>query len=131
MWRRRLSLKCVKPSLAVGRYRYRVITTGSPVASAVSGPGADDPNAICLPSGDQLVLSPCPGSGEFEPVIGARNGASDPSGWTIQRPACLPSWRVKLSHCPSCDHRGEPATELSSPSRDDLRVAASITQSCE
>src|SRR6267142_1337997 len=50
-WTRRLSLKRVSPSPAVGLYKYRVMIIGSPLAS-ISGPGVADTNAICLPSGD-------------------------------------------------------------------------------
>ena len=39
------------------------MTIGSPVASAVSGPGLADTYAICLLSGDQAVVLPVVGSG--------------------------------------------------------------------
>ena len=42
--------------------KYRVITMGSPLASA-SGPGVLDMYAICFPSGDHVRRSPALGSG--------------------------------------------------------------------
>jgi hypothetical protein len=63
MWSRRLSLKRVFPSEAVGLYRYRVMTIGSPLAFSVSGPAVAEMNATCLPSGDQARRSPLDGSG--------------------------------------------------------------------
>jgi len=39
----------------------------SPVASAVSGPGVAEINAICLPSGDHATSAPVPGNGAFVP----------------------------------------------------------------
>src|SRR5882672_12813826 len=69
------------------------MTIGSPFASAVSGPGTDDTNAIRFPSGDHATLVPMPGSGAFVPVISARNLAPVPSGFAIASPL-LPSATV-------------------------------------
>ena len=68
-----------------------MITIGSPVASAVSGPGTDETNAIRLPSGDQATVLPVVGSGLLVPDISARNRAPLPSGRATTSPLLSPT----------------------------------------
>src|SRR5437870_2153228 len=90
------------------------MTTGSPVADSVSGPGVADTNAICLPSGDHTRASPAPGSGWFVLIVGARNVASLPSGRITMTPDFSPSEPRNASHLPSGDQRGCRAARSSS-----------------
>src|SRR5579883_424245 len=106
------------------------MTIGSPVASAVSGPGVADTYAICRLSGDQVTDCPCPGSGEFDPETSATCVASDPSGCTTQSPDWLPSPPSYAIHFPSGDQCSCDARDLSPPSRVAFCVARSMTQSC-
>src|SRR6267378_2661146 len=104
------------------------MTIGSPLASAVSGPGIDDTNAIRFPSGDHATLVPMPGSGAFVPVISARNLAPVPSGFAIASPL-LPSTRPRWAiHWPSGDHCGSPDDSFSPPKRTLLPSATVITE---
>src|SRR3989441_609842 len=104
------------------------MTIGSPFASAVSGPGTDDTNAIRFPSGDHATLVPMPGSGAFVPVIAARNLAPVPSGFAIASPL-VPSTRPRYAiHWPSGDHCGSPDDSLSPPKRTVFPSASVITE---
>src|SRR5438874_13350512 len=105
---RRLSLNRVNPSAASGLYRYRVITIGSPVASAVSGPGVEETDAIRLPSGAHAIVCPDPGSGAFVPLISATKRADDPSGLATTRPLFSPTRPRYAIHWLSGDHCGLP-----------------------
>src|SRR6516162_5876270 len=104
------------------------MTIGSPVASAVSGPGTDDTNAIRFPSGDHATVLPVVGSGLFVPDMSARNRAPVPSGCTIERPALSPTRPLYAIHCPSGDQLGFPDGSLSPPTRKVLPSASVITQ---
>src|SRR5262245_545792 len=105
------------------------MTTGSPVASAVSGPGTDDTNAMRRLSGDHAMVSPEPGSGAFVPVISAMKRAAVPSGRAIARPVLSPTRPRYAIHCPSGDHSGLPDVSFSLPNRTLLPSASAITQS--
>src|SRR5262245_65064314 len=105
------------------------MTIGSPVASAVSGPGTLETNAICLPSGDHATVAPVVGSGLLVPVISARNFALVPSGRAMARPVLSPTRPRYASHCPSGDHTGFPEPSFSPPNRTVLPSATVITQS--
>src|SRR5579883_2123559 len=102
---------------------------GSPVMSAVSGPGSDEMNAIALPSGDQVIDWPRSGSGALDEATGATNARAEPSGCTIQMPSWLPSVPANATHRPSCDQCGSDARALSSPTRIVFRLARSMSQS--
>src|SRR5438093_13169521 len=105
------------------------MTTGSPVASAVSGPGADDTKAMRLLSGDHAIVLPDPGSGAFVPVISAMKRAPAPSGRAIARPVLSPTRPRYAIHCPSGDHSGSPDVSFSPPNRTLLPSASVITHS--
>src|SRR5262245_16779256 len=104
------------------------MTIGSPVASAVSGPGTLETNAICLPSGDHATVAPVVGSGLLVPVISARNFAPVPSGRAIARPLLSPTRPRYAIHCPSGDHTGLAEPSFSPPNRTVLPSATVITQ---
>src|SRR5258706_13078321 len=110
-------------SPASGLYRYREITMGSPEASAANALGVDEMNAICFPSGDQVISLPVPGSGLFVPVVGAKEVTSDPSGWATNTPALPPWLPANATSLPSGDHSGEPPESFSPPTRTDFCVA--------
>src|SRR5581483_9805996 len=113
---RRLSLKRVRPSLAVGLYAYRVITMGSPLASA-SGPGAVEVYAMRVPSGDQARRLPARGSTAFVPCVVAKSVMSEPSARATATPLESPTRPVNAIHLPSGDQRGLDAPLPSAPSR--------------
>src|SRR5579883_2906405 len=105
------------------------MTRGSPSASAAASPGVDETKAICLESGDQAALLPCPGSGLLVPFISAKKVMPEPSARDMSRP-CLPVWLPKKARdLPSGDHIGPPAASLSPPTREDFCVARSMIQS--
>src|SRR5216117_463183 len=106
------------------------MTIGSPVASAVSGPGTDETNAIRLPSGDQAMLLPLPGSGALVPVISANSRAPAPSGLATTRPAFPPTRPRYAIHWPSGDQCGSPDDSLSPPKRTLLPSASVMTEIC-
>src|SRR6185295_19007544 len=106
------------------------MTIGSPVASAVSGPGTDETNAMRLPSGDQATVAPVVGRGLLVPDISARNFAPLPSGWAIASPLLSPTRPRYAIHWPSGDHTGLPDDSRSPPKRVDLPSAIVITHSC-
>ena len=106
-----------------------MITIGSPVASAVSGPGVDETNAIRLPSGDQATVRPLPGSGAFVPDISATNRAPAPSGRATTSPVLSPTRPRYAIDWPSGDQSGLPDGSLSAPKRTLLPSASVITQS--
>src|SRR5206468_2257756 len=129
MCRRRLSLNRVMPSAASGLYKYRVMTIGSPVASAVSGPGTAEMNAMRLPSGDHATVFPVVGSGLLVPDVSARNRTPVPSGRATTSPALSPARPWYAIDCPSGDHSGPPDDSLSPPKRTVFPSASVITQS--
>src|ERR1700722_880559 len=103
------------------------MTIGSPLASAVSGPGVAEINAICLLSGDHVTSAPVPGSGAFVPLVSVKNVTDDPSGCTIASP-CFPSAApLNAIHRESGDHTADPDTSCSPPTRVDLFPAISST----
>src|SRR5690349_2845242 len=85
------------------------MTTGSPVASFVSGPATADTNARRFPSGDHASRSPAPGSGWLVPSTGATNTGFVPSGADTTTPDLSPSRPKYAIAFPSGDHRGEDA----------------------
>src|SRR5262245_59139919 len=105
------------------------MTIGSPVASAVSGPGTDETNARRLPSGDHATLLPAPGSGAFVPVISAMKRAEVPSARATKRPDLSPLWPLYAISWPSGDHSGLPDVSLSPPNRTVLPSESDITHS--
>src|SRR6478735_4280537 len=105
------------------------ITIGSPVASAVSGPGTAETNAIRLLSGDHATVLPVVGSGLLVPDISARNRAPVPSGRATTSPALsLTRPRYAIDR-PSGDHSGFPDGSLSPPNLTVRPSAIVITQS--
>src|SRR5262249_41614079 len=99
------------------------MTIGSPVASAVSGPGVDPTNAMRLSSGDQVGVVLDPGNGALVPPASARTLALVPSARTTARPFLPPTEPRYASHCPSCDQTGSPEGSFSPPGRTDLPSA--------
>src|SRR6185295_10438394 len=106
------------------------MTTGSPVASAVSGPGTDETKAMRLPSGDQATVRPLPGSGAFVPDISAMNRAPVPSGRATTSPVLSPTRPRYAIDWLSGDQTGLPVGSSSAPKRTLLPPASVITQSC-
>src|SRR5262245_789407 len=105
------------------------MTIGSPLASAVSGPGVVETNAMRLPSGDQAGLVVLPGSGALVPATSARSFAPVPSGFATTSPL-FPSTRPRYTiDWPSGDHCGSPEDSFSAPKRTLLPSASVITQS--
>src|SRR3954470_17983834 len=107
------------------------MTIGSPLVASVSGPGTAETNASVLLSGDQVKLSPWPGSGEFVPVVFARNVRPEPSGFTVASPCCSLTDPVTAIRFPSGDQRGCDNSSFSPPIRLADPPAASAIQSCE
>src|ERR1700722_11471464 len=106
------------------------MTIGSPLASAVSGPGVAEINAICLLSGDHVTSAPVPGSGAFVPLASAKNVGADPSGCPPASP-CFPSAApLNAIHRESGDHTAEPDTSCSPPIRVVLPLTTSSTHNC-
>src|SRR5580765_7178955 len=105
------------------------MTIGSPVASAVSGPGTEETNAMRLPSGDQVTVLPVVGSGLLVPDISARKRAPLPSGCAITRPALSPTRPRYAIHWLSGDQVGLPEDSFSPPRRVALPSASVITHS--
>ena len=92
-----------------------MITIGSPLASAVSGPGVDETNAIRLPSGDHATVRPLPGNGALVPDISATNRAPPPSARATTSPVLSPTLPRKAIDWPSGDQTGLPDASLSAP----------------
>src|SRR5580765_5730583 len=105
------------------------MTMGSPVASAVSGPGTDDTKAMRFPSGAQATVLPVVGSGLLVPVISARKRALEPSGCAIARPALSPTRPLYAIHWLSGDQFAFPDGSFPAPMRVVLPSASVITQS--
>src|SRR6187455_2775276 len=105
------------------------MTIGSPVASAVSGPGTDEMNAMRLLSGDHATVFPVVGSGLLVPDISARKRAPVPSGLATISPDFSPARPRYATHCASGDHSGLPDDSLSPPKRTVLPSAIVITDS--
>src|SRR5712692_2977825 len=103
------------------------MTIGSPVASAVSGPGTADTNAIRLLSGDHATVLPVPGSGAFVPDISTTNRAPLPSARATASPDLSPARPRYAIHCPSGDHSGLVDGSFSPPKRTVLPSASVIT----
>src|SRR4029453_9632396 len=93
------------------------MTIGSPVASAASGAGADETNAIWRPSGDHATVLPVVGSGLLVSEISARNRAPVPSGRAMARPLFSPTRPRYAIHWPSGDQTGLPEDSRSPPNR--------------
>ena len=74
-----------------------MITIGSPLASAVSGPGVAEINAICLLSGDHVTSAPVPGSGAFVPLASVKNVAADKRINGFFAHTDIPSFKQKLT----------------------------------
>src|SRR5438128_6054222 len=104
---------------------------GSPVASAVSGPGTAWTKARRLESGDQAKRFPMVGSGLLVPSSADKNFAAEPSGWDTIRPDLSPSLPLWAIHCPSGDHSGLPDDSFSFEKRTERPSARVITHSCE
>src|SRR5438270_1743777 len=105
------------------------MTTGSPVASAVSGPGIEETNAIRFPSGDHATDLPAPGSGALVPFNSVMKCAPLPSGRAITRPDLSPTRPRYAIDLLSGAHSGLPDGSFSAPKRTDLPSARVITQS--
>src|SRR5579859_7196152 len=105
------------------------MTMGSPEASAAKALGVEEMKASCLPSGDQVISLPVPGSGLLVPPLEARKVISEPSGRVTKRPLWSPCLPKKASDFPSGDHNGLPPASFSPPTREDFRVARSRSQS--
>src|ERR1700722_8917906 len=106
------------------------MTIGSPLASAVSGPGVAEINAICLLSGDQVTSAPVPGNGAFVPLVSVKNVVEVPSGCTTPSP-CFPSAAPSYAiHRESGDQTAPPDTSCSPPIRVVFPLATSSTHNC-
>src|SRR5262249_16165595 len=105
------------------------MTTGSPVAFWVSGPGTALTKAMRLPSGDQAMLLPDEGRGLFVPFSGEINFAVEPSGRATINPDWAPSLPSYPIHWLSGDHSGFDDVSLSPPSLIVLPSATVIIQS--
>src|SRR5712692_713481 len=92
------------------------MTTGSPLASAVSGPAVAETNAIRFESRDQAIVRPSKVSGLLVPVISPRNRSPLPSGRETARPFLPPTAPLNATRRPSGDHSGDDAGSLP-PSR--------------
>src|SRR6516225_2239098 len=99
------------------------MTIGSPVASAVSGPGVEDTKAMRLLSGDHEGDVLAPGRGAFVPSTSAISLAFVPSVREMTRPACAPTLPRYASHWPSGDQTGSPEASK----RSDLPSARFMT----
>src|SRR5262245_62781921 len=131
MCSRRLSLNRVLPSDKVGLYRNRVITTGSPVASLVSGPAVACTNAMRVPSGDHAIVLPVSVSALLlVPSTSARCIGEDPSPRATIRPALVPVRPMYASDLPSGDQTGDEPRLCSSPTLVLRPPATSRIQSC-
>src|SRR5581483_1548568 len=106
------------------------MTTGSPVASAVSGPGCADTKAIRFPSGDHEGMVWEPGSGAFVPIVSASSLAPVPSGRATTTPCLPPTDPEYAIHWPSGDHTGPPDGSLSPPNLTVRPSAIVMTHSC-
>src|SRR5262245_46874138 len=104
-----------------------MITIGSPVAPAASGPSTDETKTIPMPSGAVAVVLPDPGSGALVPVSSASPLAPDPSGFAMTRPDLSPTRPRYAIHWLSGDHSGFPAGSLSAPKRTLFPSAIVIT----
>ena len=105
------------------------MTIGSPVASAVSGPGTAETNAMRLPSGDHAIVLPAAGqrrvrAGHFreQPRAGAVRLRDDEAGLVADAAAIRDPLAVGR---PLAD---SPDGSLSAPKRTLLPSASVITQ---
>src|SRR5437773_11756091 len=85
------------------------MTTGSPPASAVSGPAVAETNAIRFESGDQAIARPSKVRGLLVPVISARKRSPLPSGRETARPFWPPTTPLNATSRPSGDLSGDEA----------------------
>src|SRR5262249_57463128 len=100
------------------------MTTGSPVAAAVSGPGVALTKAIRLLSGDQAKAAPREGSGVLVPSTLAIDRAPSPFAFAIIRKPLLMNARLR----PSGDQTGDDDWSPSVATRLVLPSATLITQ---
>ena len=107
------------------------MTIGSPVASAVSGPGTAETKAIRRPSGDHVMRLPVEGNGLFVPSSSARNfGAKAGTGVTMSAdlPLCLPAYASRVE---SGDQVGSEDESFPALSGVEVFVEMLCSQICE
>src|SRR5437762_6765609 len=100
------------------------MTTGSPPARAVSGPGVAETNAIRFESGDHAMERPSKVSGLLVLDISARKRRPLPSGPETVRPFLPPTAPLNATRRPSGDHSGADAGSL--PPRRTVRPSATV-----
>src|ERR1700736_1740519 len=97
------------------------MTIGSPVASAVSGPGWEETYPMLLLLGAHAMFLPMVGSGALVESSGPRYFLPLPSGCATISPD-LPFSRPEYAiHFPSGDHSGSPEDSSPVPSCIDFR----------
>ena len=107
------------------------MTTGSPPASSVSGPGVAETNAICFESGDQAMARPSKVSGLFVPCVSASTrGAPAPSAATTMRASLSPLAPAYAIQRPSGDQEGSDPLASAPPTCAGAPSGSAMTHSC-
>ena|ERR1700690_583242 len=107
------------------------MTIGSPVASAVSGPGTALTKASRLESGDHAKRFPVVGNGALVHCRADMNFAPEPSGWATINPDWSPSLPLYAIHWPSGDHSAPPDDSFSFENSVERPSANVMTTNCE
>src|SRR5262245_6385564 len=106
------------------------MTTGSPLAAAVSGPGVVETNAIRRESGDHAIARPSKVSGLLVPRISATQRGAPPSAEATSSPSWPPALPEYAIHRPSGDHAGSDPVSPSPPTPTGRPSGSAATQSC-